>query len=497
MLDQDSDFGRSWKEDVEAMKVQIKKVQDGLRNDEDLNRLREAHLKLGEAIENGLIETGGQATTGMQAVMDQLTWFWQDLFRVYLPRLLSMMKDIPIPRTEYKDEDSELVLENLDVSSFNLLPSHMYIRNITDIDIVAPAASPDAPVQPETKSQLGTLTQIHIQAIQLSVSDLSFYYKDKSATVGPSEYTGRVSFTLPPKGIDVDAKLRLIPASATTTLAPVKSSAGSVAKVTPGSSLTNQPVPAPLAATKSVSQRSLHRAFNVIERLEVRITDDFDIDIKECNHSIVLAVFKPIMNLRLKAALEGFLSEQIRHILEGLDGMAYDISERAEVFRDTGLGSGASMGAAIWSEIGRIRRMGFGRNRRDRYADWQATGTGLVLGERKVDLETGEDKEGETKLAIGAEPQILSGAKRGPVGTASDSISKRMKSATGQVLEDTGIDPDVLPDTTDTQQITEQAKELVEQGKEQVKSVKNAVKYQADIERQRDGWQSSAFELRA
>ncbi|KIK70088.1 hypothetical protein GYMLUDRAFT_34552 [Collybiopsis luxurians FD-317 M1] len=496
MLDQDSDFGHSWKRDVEALKVQIKKFQDGLRNDDDLNRLRNAHLKLGDAIESGLVEASAQAQTGMEAIMEQVTWFWQDLFRVYLPRALNMMKGIPIPRTEYKDKESELVLENLDISSFNLLPSHMYIRNITDIDIVAPASSPNAPVQPETKTQLGTLTQLHIQAIQFSVSDLSFYYRDKTASIGPSEYKGRLSFTLPPQGIDVDVKMRLIPASATTTLAPIASSASRNSDTTPSSSLTNAPVPAPLTtSTKTVSQRSLHRAFHVIERLDVRITDDFEMDIKESNHSIVLAMFKPIVGLRLKAALENFVAEQIRRTLEGLDGMAYDIYTRADVFRDAGLGGGAATGAALWSEIGRIRRIGFGRNR-DRYTDFSATGTGVVLEERKVDAETGEDKEGHAKFAMGAEPQILSGEKRGPVGTASESLSNRLKSATGQVLDDTAMDvnADVV---TDAQEISEQAKEIVEEGKKQVESFADTVKMKADIERRKDGWQSASFDMKA
>ncbi|KAJ4468733.1 hypothetical protein J3R30DRAFT_3553625 [Lentinula aciculospora] len=500
MLDQDSDSGRAWKKDVQAMKVQVKKFQDGLRNDKDLNKLRDAHLQLGEAIENGLIEAGDQSQTGMQAVMEQLTWFWQDLFRVYLPRALGMMKNIPIPRTEYKDAESELVLENLDVSSFNLLPSHMYVRNITDIDIVAPASAPDAPVQPETKTQLGTLTQIHIQAIQLAISDISFYYKDKTASIGPSEYTGRLSLTLPPKGIEVDVKLRLIPASATTTLAPVASSASRNAKVTPGSALTNQPVPVPLTNTKTISQRSLHRAFHVIEHLDVRITDDLELNIEDSNHSVMIAMFKPIMALRLRAALEGFVAAHLRHVFEGVDGLAYDISQRAEVFKDTGFGSGASIGAAVWSEVGRMRRMGFNFRRRGQYTDWQATGTGVVVAERHlVDLETGEDKEGQKKFAIGAEPQILSGEKKGPVGTASESLSKRLRSATGQALDDAGIeiDANTVPNVTDTQQIAEQAKEIVQEGKEQVKSFKDTVKYKSDIERHRDGWKSSAFDLKA
>lgn len=38
--------------------------------------------------------------------------------------------------------------------------------------------------------------------------------------------------------------------------------------------------------------------------------------------------------------------------------MVYDLSERAEVFKDTGLRSGAAMGAAVWSENGKLRKLG-------------------------------------------------------------------------------------------------------------------------------------------
>lgn len=83
-----------WKASVDDVKEEAKKVEAGIRNDEDLNRVREAHAKLGSDIEQGLVEAGQEAQTGMQAAIEQATWFWQDLFKVYLPRLMSKMKDI-------------------------------------------------------------------------------------------------------------------------------------------------------------------------------------------------------------------------------------------------------------------------------------------------------------------------------------------------------------------------------------------------------------------
>jgi len=87
-----------WRSAVDDIMKEAKKVEASIRNDEDLNQVQEAHAKLGSNIEQGLIEAGQEAQMGMQAAIKQVTRFWQDLFKVYLPRIMSKMRDIPIPR---------------------------------------------------------------------------------------------------------------------------------------------------------------------------------------------------------------------------------------------------------------------------------------------------------------------------------------------------------------------------------------------------------------
>lgn len=94
LLEKDS----NWKKAVDGLKVELAKFQDGLSNDKDLNRLKDAHAKLGQDIERGLVEAGNEAETGLEALMERATWFWQDMFRVYLPRVVSILGDLPIPR---------------------------------------------------------------------------------------------------------------------------------------------------------------------------------------------------------------------------------------------------------------------------------------------------------------------------------------------------------------------------------------------------------------
>ena len=39
------------------------------------------------------------------------------------------------------------------------------------------------------------------------------------------------------------------------------------------------------------------------------------------------------------------------------DSLAFDASKRADIFEDAGFARGPAIAAAIWSEIGRLRRL--------------------------------------------------------------------------------------------------------------------------------------------
>ncbi|TFK35889.1 hypothetical protein BDQ12DRAFT_634780 [Crucibulum laeve] len=445
-----------WKKSVEDVKAEWARVENGLKNDKDLQKVREAHQELGDDVESGLIKAGSEtAKTGLQAAMDQATWFWQDLFKVYVPSVLSKLRDVPIPRTEYKDPEIEFVLENLDISSFNLLPSHVYIRNITDIDIKT--ADPSIPSDQSTTA-LGALTHIRVQALQLTLDDVSFWYKDKTATVGPAEFTGLMGLTLPKKGVDVDLKLRLIPST-----------------------------------TTGAKSRHALKHFNVLEHVSVSISEDVALDVKDSNHTVLVTLFKPIMVMRLREALEKTLTEQLRALIEWADGVAYDVGRRREVFEDTGVRGGAGLVAAIWSEIGRLQRES---REEGTEVGWRATGTGLV-----VEQNLGE--EGKAQLAMGAEPQILSGEKRGPMGTGSVPLRDRLVRAGEEVGVDvsavTDMDVDVQGGVDAAKgvasEIAQRTQGAFKEGQKQVQSFKKSVDGKAKLEKSRDGWESAAFDF--
>ncbi|KAK0206169.1 hypothetical protein DFS33DRAFT_1499100 [Desarmillaria ectypa] len=429
-----------WKTHYGAFRNELSAFEAALSQDKDTKRLRDAHVQLGKAIEDGLVEAGSEAKSGLHAAMERASWFWRDIFQVYIPRALTFMKGFPIPRTEYIDKDSELVLENLDISSFNVQPSHIYIRNITDIDINTVSAN--AP----TRTAIGTLTHIRVQAIQLALDKVSFFYRDKRASVVPSDYSGLVSFTLPPKGIDIDLKLRLIPAAEETEL----------------------------KRGACIRERELRQAFHVIEQVRVDITQDVGLTITQSNHSMLLSIFKPLVTLRFREAVERALTEQIRGVIEWADGIAWDVSKRAEVFTDGGMGIGSALSAAMWSELGRLRKM----------TGWQAIGTGTG-----VVVEGGKDKA----LAMGAEPQILSGEKKGPLGIASTSLKDQLAGEVGaedaQAVREAGRE--------EATGLKRDVEAMAREGKKQFQSFMQRVEEKTAQEKKAKGWRSTAFNINA
>lgn len=180
--------------------------------------------------------------------------------------------------------------------------------------------------------------------------------------------------------------------------------------------------------------------------------------------------------MRVREALERTLAQQMRTAIDWMDSIAYDIGKRKEVFLDTGLGQGASVTAAVWSEIGRYRRG-------DSKTGWRATGTGLVVS---------DDKQ-NASFAVGVEPQILSGDKHGPAATGAEPLGQKVQ----RVANEAGVDAGSTTEDIEQgkEQAKQQAKEVVKETKDAAKTFQRSVEVKKKQELQRKGWESSAFDF--
>jgi hypothetical protein len=318
------------------------------------------------------------------------------------------------------------VLENLDISSIGLLPANVFIRNITDVEIAAPTEG-------KSTTAVGALTHVHVKGLQLKLSELSFYYHDLTATVGPKEFIGLAEITLPPEGIDVDIKVRTIPNT-----------------------------------TAGLAERAERKRFLRIDHVVVHVSDDVDVRVTESNHPVLLTVFRPLLTARLRSALQTTLSANIQSALDGVDEFFWDTFARAEVFEDAGLARGPALAAAWWSEIGRLQRTQGGL-----FSGWRTTGSGIVR------------NGGDAGVALGGEPQVLGPEKHGPKGTLAQPLKERAREA--------GVDVDV---GVSAEHIAGAGKDVVGKAKEGLRKVRTFEEKIAEKQKEEGstpGWESSAF----
>jgi hypothetical protein len=332
--------------------------------------------------------------------------------------------------TEYVDEKIEFVLEDLDISSINLFPGQVFVRNITDVEIAAPKEG-------KSTTTVGALTHTHIKGVQLKLSELSFYYHDLTATVGPKDFTGLAEISLPPEGIDVDIKVRTIPNTAA-----------------------------------GLAESAERKRFLRIDHVVVHVSEDVDVRVTKSNHPVLLTVFRPLLTARLRSALQTTLSANIQRALDGIDALVWDTTSRAEVFQDAGLRRGPALASAWWSELGRLQRTHGGL-----FSGWRTTGSGIVR------------NGGDTEVALGAEPQVLGPGKHGPKGTLAQPLKERAR--------DAGINVDVSAEgTADVgKDVVGQAKEGIKEGIKKVRTFEEKLSDKQKEEECTPGWESSAFDV--
>jgi hypothetical protein len=280
--------------------------------------------------------------------------------------------------------------------------------------------------------------QVHMKGLQLKLSQLSFYYRDLTAAVGPATFTGLAEITLPPEGVDVDIKIRTIPSTA-----------------------------------EGLSERAEQQRFLRVDLVAVNVSDDVDVRVTKSNHPVLLSMFRPLLTSRLRGALQTTLSANIRRVLEGLDALAWDTLTRAEIFEDAGLTRGQALATALWSQLGHLQRTQGGLS-----LGWGPSGTGLV---REGDKE---------RVAIGVEPQVLGPEKHGPKGA----FAQPLKERAGEV----GVqDADVSMESVEgaAKDIVGQASEGVKAGMRKVRTFEEMVAEKQKQEERTSGWESCAFDV--
>lgn len=417
------------------MQRELEEFQVALKQDEDLRRLAAAYQQFAKDMAKATAE-------GAKISQTTLPWIWMDVLNVYLPLALEYVKGIPIPRTEYKDEKIEFVVEDLSIESLRLLPGHAHLSTTLNVDIEKKSGADDAVTDTSTR------TTLDIKGVSMDLKEVSFWYHDPSLKLA-SKLTGLMDISIPPRGVDVHITFGLLP-------------------------------------TQSGSAKRQRRGrFHEIKDVRVRLNSATGINLKQTNHQIVATTFKSMIRGRIMEQIESLLAQQIRLVLETMDSIAFDIYRRSGVFADAGISvTGPKYAAAIMSELGELKK------RPGPFSGWTLTSVGVVK----------DDPRSDVAFAVGAAPQIISGDKHGPR-TGTSSINNAINETTGQTTQsaqDVSGAQSYQGGVTTAKEVAQDVKSNAAQtATAKAKSFKDTVSAKAAEEEKRDGWRSSAFDLEA
>lgn len=115
-----------YKKDLDELLRNLTSFGSALANDPTMSDLA---LKI-ENFSDELIHAG---KTGLNALRAESAGLWRDFIDVVLPRAVALIKEIPAPRTEFKSEAVDFVIDDISFKSASFIPSTIRLVNKQDL----------------------------------------------------------------------------------------------------------------------------------------------------------------------------------------------------------------------------------------------------------------------------------------------------------------------------------------------------------------------------
>ncbi|KAF2858895.1 hypothetical protein K470DRAFT_259393 [Piedraia hortae CBS 480.64] len=182
----DSETSSSLNKDVRAFLQQVESALQSVRRDEDISKLTHTSLRI-----FGILLPSG--TIGNQELA-------QDVINVLVPRLISSIHCIPVPRLEVSTPDIDLLLENLilepghTVNHTSFLPYRLKVETYNDMELRA--------ARFRCTTATTSLMTIKIDGLSLKADDIGFWFRTRSGLLRFAD-EGLISFAMDERGLDV------------------------------------------------------------------------------------------------------------------------------------------------------------------------------------------------------------------------------------------------------------------------------------------------------
>jgi len=180
-----------WKKDAGELQKQLEEVVQGVQNDKPT-------LELVDALEDlaNSLATAGQIGLGSLKVDGQ--GLYRDFVDVIVPRLIGLVKEIPVPRVEFKSEDVDLVIDDIKLESASFIPDSVRFVQHNDLRFTQGYAT--------YASEYDATLRLRVEGLHFEASNIAFWMSKKTGFM-PFQDSGILDIQFGPKGINFDVTL--------------------------------------------------------------------------------------------------------------------------------------------------------------------------------------------------------------------------------------------------------------------------------------------------
>ncbi|KAG8991963.1 hypothetical protein FRB94_012125 [Tulasnella sp. JGI-2019a] len=231
VVDGDAEPQRKLKEDITNAVQSFRVLADSLAKDQALQRFLKAVATFGTdtayIISISSPDVQALATRQARHAAAQVACeIRNDVLGFILPRLLKVIRVIPLPRVEYKSPSVEAVLDDLNVASISFMPDIIKVTNWSEILLVGSDRARERQKRslvtlgesaPPTVTVMEAMsrTRIHVEGLRISAKEIAYFIDAKGPLYIGWQDHGLITVDVGEEGVEgrgmrVDVELEMI-----------------------------------------------------------------------------------------------------------------------------------------------------------------------------------------------------------------------------------------------------------------------------------------------
>lgn len=227
-----------------------------------------------------------------------------DLINIFLPRLLDILKQFPIPRVEMVTPEVDFVCDDFVLDQLSLLPSMLKVNTDSEFILTRDA---DIEAQNQPPAMFDGSSKLYMRGIKFACHDVSFWLRRKNAWFPCfRQETGFVDFSVLQKGLEATIAFRL-----------------------------NDPVQFGVLDAPRVD--TAFDSFFTIDKVDVSLSS-IDLHVRRSYHPFLYWLIRPFMKFGMRIGLRYILSSTIKTKLEEIDKIVFKLKGVVDTYQKQGCG---------------------------------------------------------------------------------------------------------------------------------------------------------------